>query len=308
MIIAVCINMTQALGLGIVSWITGSHALFAQTVDNVAELAVGLFLYIGVLSSGRPSDDSHPLGYGRERFFWSLFAAIGIFVGGGGLALNSALNSALHPSPLGSFITAYVVLAVTIVLDAVSLVFSLPPLRHEARERGLSSWAHLLRKSDPALTTVVLSGGCALIGGFVAAVGVAASQATGSSIPDTVASGLIGILLLVTSAFLLRTNRELLTGRGVQAKGLKDMRQIVAAQNGVLNVPDLFAVFVGPSSIIVSGDVTFADGLSVPEVEDSIERAAAALREKWPSVEFVYLTPVPKARPRRVKRPAHQSK
>ena len=36
-----------------------------------------------MLSSVRPPDQSHPLGYGRERFFWSLLAALGIFLGGG---------------------------------------------------------------------------------------------------------------------------------------------------------------------------------------------------------------------------------
>ena len=301
--VSVVVNLVEAVGLGITSWITQSFALRAQTADNVAELAVGLFLCIGVLTSARPANDTHPLGYGRERFFWSLFAALGIFVGGAGFALDGAFRSAYHPTPVGSYLVAYLVLGVTLGLDAVSLMVALPPLRKQASERGISLRAHLLRNSDPASTTVAVTGACALIGGIVAGLGVATCQMTGSRTPDTVASGLIGLLLLVTSAFLLHTNRELLIGRGVPPAALTEMRRIIEEQAGVLNVPDLFAVFIGPASVIVNGDVTFADGLTVPSVEQAIVHAAAALRGRWPAIEFVYLTPVSRARPRRVRGP-----
>src|SRR5471030_1358623 len=185
---SVAVNFAEALGLGVVAWISGSVALRAQTADNVAELAVAVFLYIGVLTSKRPSDDTHPVGYGREHFFWSLFAALGIFAGGGGLALDGAIRSALHPMPITSFGTAYFVLGVTIVLDIFALRVALPPLKRQAAERRISLRAHLLRNTDPTLTTVGVSGGCALIGGILAAVGLALSQLTGSSTPDTVAS------------------------------------------------------------------------------------------------------------------------
>jgi len=302
-LVSVAVNLAEALGLGIAAWITGSFALRAQTADNVAELGVGLFLCIGVLSSARPSDETHPLGYGQEHFFWSLFAALGIFVGGGGLALDGAIRSALHPTPIGSYLIAYLVLGVTMALDIFALMVALPPLRKQAAERGMSLPAHLLRNSDPASTTVAVSGGCALIGGLVAGLGVAACQVTRSPMPDTVASAIIGLLLLVTSAFLLRANRELLTGRGVSSLTLAEMRKTVKAQAGVVDVPDFFAVYVGPSSVIVNGDVIFADELNVPAVETAIIKAATTLRERWPSIEYVYLTPVPLARPRRVRRP-----
>ena len=66
------VNGAETLALGSAAWVTGSVGLRAQTAANAADLAVVAFLLIGVLSSARPADDSHPLGYGRERFFWSL--------------------------------------------------------------------------------------------------------------------------------------------------------------------------------------------------------------------------------------------
>ena len=298
MLVSFAVNCAQTLALGIAASVTGSVALRAQTAANAAEVAVGVFLLIGVLSSARPPDETHPLGYGREGFFWSLLAALGILIGGGGLALDEAVRSALHPSSVDNYPLAYSVLASTVALDMFSLAVALRTLRAQAAKRGISPRAHLRRNTDPATTTVALSGGCAVIGGVAAAIALLVSQATGSVTPETVASAFIGLLLLGASVVLLRTNRELLSGRGVSPAMLREMRQIVAGQPEVVDVPDLFAVVVGPSTLIVNGDVTFADELDVPAVEDAIMRSAAALRERWPAIEYVYLTPVPKARPR----------
>jgi divalent metal cation (Fe/Co/Zn/Cd) transporter len=116
---------------------------------------------------------------------------------------------------------------------------------------------------------------------------------------DTVASALIGLLLLAASGILLHTNRELLTGRGLPAVEIARMRSVVGAQQGVLAVPDLFAVVVGPGALIVNGDVVFDDDLDVPAVEAAIVTAAAALRVQWPFVAYVYLNPVAASRTRR---------
>ena len=208
----------------------------------------------------------------------------------------------MHPSPVDNYPIAYLVLAATIALEGFALAVALRPLLRQAAGRGISLRAHVLRNTDPALTTVALSGGCAVIGGAVATVGLIVTQATGSPTPDTLASAVIGLLLLLTSVFLLRTNRQLLSGRGVPLPMLREMSRMIASQQGVVDVPELFAVVVGPSSLIVDGAVTFASGLDVPAVEQAITRSAAMLRQRWPSIEYVYLTPVPQARPRRATR------
>jgi divalent metal cation (Fe/Co/Zn/Cd) transporter len=276
------VNVVEMVALGIAAWVTSSVALRAQTAANAADVAVQVFLLIGVVSSVRAADQDHPLGYGRERFFWSLFAALGIFVGGGGVG--------------------YVVLAATLVLDLVALGVALRPLRSQATQRGVPLRSLLRRSTDPAATTVVAAGACAVVGACLAAAGLAATQATGSALPDTVTSALIGVLLISASILLLHTNRELLTGRGVPLSMQREMLRIVAMQPGVLDVPDLFAIVVGPSSVIVNGDVTFADELAVSDVEQAITLCGAALRERWSSIEYVYLTPVSEARPRRSRR------
>jgi cation diffusion facilitator family transporter len=294
--VSVAADGVETLALVVVAAVTGSGAMRSQAAGAAGDVAVQVFLLIGVLSSTRPADEDHPLGYGRERFFWSFVAALGIFIGGGGFALQAALQAAVHPVTPTHYTIAYAVLAFALALDTLATETELRPLRRKARRRGLSLRALLKRSTDPAATTVVVSGASGVIGGVLAIVGLALSEATGSATPDTVAAMLIAIMLLVVSGLLLHTNRALLSGRGVPSPVLRDMRQVVARQRGVLEVPDLFAVVVGPSSLIVNGDVVFEDGLDVPAVEETIARSGTALGARWPSIKYVYLTPVAHAR------------
>jgi cation diffusion facilitator family transporter len=301
-VVSLAINCAETLGLAVTAGVTGSVALRAQTAASAADVAVLVFLLIGVLRSVRPPDDTHPLGYGRERFFWSLFAALGIFLGGGVLGLDEAVRAAVHPSAVHSYPIAYLVLATTVVLDAFALEIALRPLREQAAARGISLRSHLGRSTDPAPATVVVGQCCAVVGGVTAVAGLVLNEVTGNPAPDAVASALIGLLLLIASVLLLRTNRDLLSGRGVQPSMLREMSRIITAQAGVVDVPDLFAIVIGPSSLIVDGDVTFANDLDVPGVEHTILLCVHALRERWPKIRYVYLTPVGKPRPSRAAR------
>lgn len=288
----------QTIAIAVAAAMTGSAALFAQTAANVADVVVQLFLMIGVASSARLADDSHPLGYGRERYFWFLFAALGIFGGGAFIAFDQAVHTGAHSTPGGSLAIGYVVLAITIVLDGVAFAVGLVSLRRQAAARRRSLRQEIVRTTDPADATVVLGSGVQLVGGLLAFMALIVWQATGNTTADAVASALIGVLLMVAAVVLLQANRQLLTARGLAPPIIAEMRAVVAAQAGVLDVPDLFAVVVGPASLVVDGDVTFDDRLDVPAVEATITQAATALRERWPAIAYVYLTPVAGARPR----------
>lgn len=292
------VSVLETLALGWAAEVTGAAALTTQTITSVADIAASVFLLVGVVSSGRAADERHPLGYGRERFFWSLMAAVGIFLGGFGTAAAETVEAIAHPHAAGAYSVGYTVIAVTVVLDTVALLVAIRPLLRAARQRSSSLRRLLWRSTDPAVTTVVLSSGAGVTGGLLAAAGLAGSQLSGRSGPDAAASALIGLVLLATSLVLLHANRELLTGRGLGPLQVAQMRGTVLEQAGVLAVPDLFGVVVGPSSWIVDSDVVFDDSLDVPAIETVIVDAASALRLRWPAIRFVYLNPVAAGRPR----------
>jgi len=297
--VSLATQIPQAAALAVAAALTNATALLAQTFVAVSDLGVQLFLVVGLFTSQRAPDETHPLGYGRERFFWTLFAALGIFVSGFAVATVEAVEAVVNPTPVSSFAVGYVVLVVSLALDGIALVAALRETRRQAGGRGRALRRHLEHTTEPATVTELLSNAIGVSGGIVALVGLALVQATGSVWPDAVASALIGLALMVAAIVLTQKNRTLLTGRGVHPEIVARMREAVVQEPGILEVPDLFAVVVGPSELVVDGDVTFRDDFDVPQVEAAIERVSADLRARWPEIRYVSLTPVPERRPRR---------
>jgi hypothetical protein len=152
--IGVYVAVGQTVALGIASVLTGSAALKTQTGTNLADVAVGVFLLIGVVTGDRPADDRHPLGHGRERFFWSFVAAVGIFIGGVGAAAVETLQAITRPQPTGSYLVGYAVLAVVIGLDIVALTAGARSVSAEAGLRRVP--VRCPRRCGPRAVSVVL--------------------------------------------------------------------------------------------------------------------------------------------------------
>src|SRR3954451_3620338 len=117
---ALAANVTIAAAKGTAAALTGSPALLAETLHTVADAGNEVFLGVALRRSRRPPDASHPLGYGPERYYWALLAAVGMFVVGGTLSVWEGVSSLIDPPPLEAFWGGVAVLIIAIVLDSIS--------------------------------------------------------------------------------------------------------------------------------------------------------------------------------------------
>src|SRR6476619_2530141 len=113
---ALTANVAIATAKGIAAALTGSAALFAETLHTVADAGNEVLLYIAVRRSERPPDDLHAFGHGPERYYWALLAAIGMFVVGGAVSVWEGIRALVHPPQLEAFWVGVGVLVVAIVL------------------------------------------------------------------------------------------------------------------------------------------------------------------------------------------------
>ena len=102
-LVALAANTTIAAAKGIAAALTGSPALFAETLHTVADAGNEVFLYVAIRRSRRPPDALHPFGHGPERYFWALLAAIGIFLVGGTVSILEGIRALLNPPELDAF-------------------------------------------------------------------------------------------------------------------------------------------------------------------------------------------------------------
>ena len=134
--------------------VTGSAAMAAEAAHSLGDTANDLFLLVAQRRSARPPDKRHPLGYGREAYFWALIAALGVFIAGAAFSLRQGITDLIHPSATSSFLVAYVVLGVSTVFDALSFRQSAHQMSVTARLANRSILDQATVTSDSNLRAV----------------------------------------------------------------------------------------------------------------------------------------------------------
>ena len=229
-LVALAANTAIAIAKGAAAALTGSPALLAETLHTVADAGNEVFLYVAIRRSRRPADASHPFGYGPERYFWALLAAIGIFIVGGAVSIWDGIRALLNPPELEAFWVGVVVLVIALVLDGISRVVALRQLRVQAARREVSVRELLRESPDPTVVTVYFEDTVDVLGAVLALVALVLHHVTGSAVPDALASIVIGGLLCYLATRLTRRNRELLTNQSVPERYVERMRDRLESQ------------------------------------------------------------------------------
>lgn len=292
-LITLVVVLVETVVLALAASTSGSAVLFAEAAQSLAGAGVEVFLLLGVRRASRPADDAHPLGHGREAFFWSLLAAVGVFVGGGVVSISYGLRTLAHPPQGDAYLLGYIVLAVIAVADGWTLAAAVAPLRRSAIVGRIGFRRGLRRTSDAAARTLIFDNAAAVVGSLVGILGLAIHQLSGDPRADAIASLVIGFVLLLTTVALLHVNRELLTDRSIAAEVVASMRRRILAQGGIEDVPDLVVVYTGPHAVLVTGTVVLHPHLDVGAVERALAEIGETLAAHWPGELRVYLSPVP---------------
>jgi cation diffusion facilitator family transporter len=286
-------NLAIAIAKIVAGLLSGSTALLAEAAHSVADTLNQAFLLAALHRSRKPADARHPFGYGMERYFWSLLAAVGILVLGAGFSITEGLRSIFAPSPIAALAVIYPVLGVSFVFEGSSWLRAVLQLRREAREAGVPILTHI-RSAEPAVKTVAFEDTAALIGLLIAAAGVTLAVVTGNHIWDGAASIAIGLLLIVVAFALGRDNKTMLIGRALPADTQRELRELITATPGIDAVLELLTLQLAPDQVLVVATVDLDDSETTgAAVEQLAERIDAQVREAYPMVRHLYLDPTP---------------
>jgi len=167
-------NAAIAPAKGVAAVFTGSPALLAETLHTVADAGNEVLLFVAIRRSRQPADASHPFGYGPERYYWALLAAIGMFVIGGAVSIWNGIRALIHPPELEAFWVGVAVLVIALVLDGLSRTVALRQLRTQAARRELSVRELLRESADPTVVTVYFEDTIDVLGALLALVALEA--------------------------------------------------------------------------------------------------------------------------------------
>jgi cation diffusion facilitator family transporter len=289
---ALAANLTIALAKGVAAALTGSPALLAETLHTVADAGNEVLLFIAIRRSRRPADASHPFGYGPERYYWALLAAIGMFVIGGAVSIWDGLRALLNPPALEAFWVGVTVLLIALVLDGLSRTVALRTLRTQAAHRRLSLRELLRESADPTVVTVYFEDTIDVLGALLALIALVLHRITGSGVPDALASIAIGLLLCYLATALTRRNRALLTNQSVPERYVRRLRERLEAGDEIELVTRLEAIYLSPTEVLVAADVRMTDGLAGEQVAAILVQTRTDVMRELPVIARLYLTPV----------------
>lgn len=289
--VALGANLAVAAAKFVGAGLTGSAALFAEGAQSVSDTLNEMLLLRSIRGARRRADERHPFGYGRERFFWALLAAVGIFVTG---AVFSGIEAyrAFGGNPVvgrAYYPIAYAVLAFVLVAEGASWLRAFRQVRRDAARASRGVLEHIRRSGDPSLTTVAAEDTAAVLGVFVAAAGIALHQITGAGWWEGVAAAVIGILMLTTAAVLGKDSKDLLIGEAADPDLLHWLDGYLSRHPAVDAVMDLRSMRMGVDEVLVAARIDLDRRLDSDAVEAASAEIDRAISERWPAVTEVFL-------------------
>ena len=285
---AIASNLGIAVCKYVAALFTGSPAMLSEAVHSTVDTGNELLLLLGMRRSRRPADPLHPFGHGKVLYFYSFLVAVYIFALGGGFAIYQGVSHLRNPEEFTHVAWNYAVLALASVFEFYSWRISHRELLAR-KDPDESAWDEIVGSKDPTVFTVFLEDTAALVGTFLAFLGILLGHIFHSPYFDPGASILIGLLLGLVAILLARESGALLVGERTNRARIKRIEKVIRQDTDVEDIGDLLTMQLGPDQILLAVDVKFRRRLDVSQLESIIDRIEGRIRQEEPTVAKVFI-------------------
>ncbi len=282
-------NLLIAVTKFIAGAISNSASMIAEGIHSVVDTINQLLLLLGVKLSKKKADKYHPLGYGKELYFWSFVVSILIFGLGGGVSVYQGITHIIYPEELGDPTWSYVVLAASVIFEGSSLIIAAKEF-NKLRE-GQTWWSAIIKSKDPSTFLVLFEDSAAVVGLFIVAICLWLSHHLQQPFIDGIASLLVGLILIFVSLILARESRSLLMGEGIRMDTKKRIRQITEGDKAVLKLMHLMSTYQSPEEVLIMIIIAFKPDLNTGEINDAIDRIREQIKSEFNRIQFVIIQP-----------------
>jgi len=283
-------NLGIAIAKLIAAILTGSTAMFAETLHSISDTFNQVLLLFGIKTSTKAATEQHPFGYGKEQFFWSFVVATMLFGISGILSLQQGFGSLLgRIHHIQNADVSYVILAISAAFEANALRVALLLAKESIEARGdkisLNTLVQEFQESkDPSVITVMVEDSAALLGIVVAGIGIFFSEATGDTIYDSLSSVAIGGILMAFAYFLAKENKALLIGESISRKDYNKIVKLVNEIPDVNRIITMRTMHFAPEDVLVTIEVNLVHGLDTDKIESVIDNIEQKVKQTIPYI------------------------
>lgn len=286
---AIAANVAIAVSKFIAASFSGSSAMLSEGIHSLVDTGNGFLLLYGIKASKKLPDPEHPLGFGKEIYFWSLVVAVLIFSIGGGMSFYEGIQHIIHPEPISDPTMSYIVLVLAMIFEGAALFLAINSFNKLRGNKGF--WEAIRKSKDPASFAVIFEDTAALLGLVVAMLGVFLSHTLQNPIFDGIASIVIGVLLTGIAILLAYESKALLLGESADPEVRANIAEIVLSDAATNRMKPPLTVHFGPEDILVALDVEFTDHLTADGIEEATLRLEKKIRAEHPRVKRIFIEP-----------------
>lgn len=282
-------NFIIALFKAGAAWFTHSGSMMAETIHSFADCGNQVLLLVGVRRSMLPPDAKHPLGYGRDLYFWSFMVALLLFAGGGMFSMYEGVHKLQHPEPVEHAAIGIAILVVSLGIEGAATWANIREMRKRAKGAPLLQYVRDSKDSD--LIVVFGENSAATVGLVLAIAAMAMASITGEPRWDAAGSLAIGVVLVFVAIFLAKEVKSLLVGEAADPHLEAAVLALVVAHPDLDKLMSMITIQQGPGQVMLSMKIEFRDGLSMPAGVAAIADFERQLAAACPEVKWCFVEP-----------------
>lgn len=282
-------NLAIALVKFVAAYITNSSAMLSEAIHSVVDTLNEILLLYGLKKSQQPANHQHPFGFGRELYFWAFIVALMVFALGAIVSIYQGIQHIRQPEEMISPYVNYIVLVFAIVCEGASWFVALKSFK---KTKGKMGYFEAFRRSkDPTTFTVLFEDSAALIGLFIALIGIYLAHTLNIPEIDGVASILIGIVLAISAFLLGKETKGLLLGETADPQLRHNVLNIAQNDPSVLSANGVLTEQMGAHQVIASLSLEFKDNLTSDDIELCVNRIESEIKKIHPEIVALFIKP-----------------
>lgn len=285
---ALLANLGIAITKTFAAVLTGSGAMLAESIHSYADCGNQGLLFWGLKASKKLPDQKHPLGYGKEIYFWSFVVALVLFSMGGLFSIYEGIHKVSLHEGLKNPLIAIVVLSVSMIFEAASLYGCIVQINKVRGDESLWQWLKNSRQSE--LIVVFGEDTAALFGLAFALIAILVALITGNPVYDAIGSIGIGVLLILVSVFLGLKVKSLLIGQSSDNKTSDEIRLFLEGRPEIEKILNLITLQLG-HQVMVAIKAKMVKVETVDQLISNINKCESELRKEKPSVQWIFFEP-----------------
>jgi divalent metal cation (Fe/Co/Zn/Cd) transporter len=217
-----------------------------------------------------------------------MMVALLLFFVGGLFSIYEGWHRLHSHEGLTSPYVALIVLAVAIVLEAISLWGALREIRKVQAGRTFWRWFRETRQSE---LMVVAGEDLAALGGLVLAfAAVLLAMLTGNPLFDALGSIAVGILLVIVAVLIILEIKGMIVGESAEPGTRLAIEQHLAQQPEILRMLRLITLQWG-DKVVIAVQAEMAPMASAAALVEAINRIEASLQAAFPQALWVFFEP-----------------